>query len=468
MLRYCRGLFAFVLWDDNKKALLLVRDSFGIKPLYYSDSGRQIMIASQVKALLKSNSINTDIEPAGHVGYFLLGHVPEPYTLYKNIRALPSGSYLWVDAEGARQPVVYFDIRQQLLSAQHSKITRASEAYLQLETAISDSVSSHLVADVPVGVFLSSGIDSALITALAAEQMQQSLQTITLGFQEYRHTNKDETPLAEQIAAQYGTAHVTATLSKNDISADMKQFFMAMDQPTIDGLNTYYVSKVTAESGLKVALSGVGADELFGGYNNFRRIPQFVRWCHWAKQAGLLSRLVRRVTQPVFRYLGKEKYAGLFEYAHSYSGAYFLLRALQMPFQIFDVMDTNTFSEGWDKLRLIERLKESINGLTEQHLIISGLELQWYMRNQLLRDTDWAGMAHSLEIRVPYVDAALFSKTASLYTHIQSKRDCIQKLNTRLPSALFERTKTGFNVPIHEWRGNMRSWASTIYQQFVN
>jgi len=255
----------------------------------------------------------------------------------------------------------------------------------------------------------------------------------------------------------------------------MEDLFVAMDQPTIDGINTFFVSKVTAGSGLKVALSGVGGAELLGGYNSFKRIPQFVRWCHWARRMGILSRLMRRVTHPLFRYIGKEKYAGFLEYANTTSGAYFLLRGLQMPFQVFDVMDAETFSQGWDELQLINRMKTSVEGVREKHLQVSGLELQWYMRNQLLRDTDWAGMAHSLEIRVPFVDAPLFSQAIKMYRYIDSKRACIGKLGTSLPKTLFQRKKSGFNVPIRQWYTqeagaeikNMRSWADIVYKQFM-
>ena len=478
MLRYLRGMFAFVIWDENKQAMFLARDPFGVKPLYFSDNGRRIAIASQVKALLKCDSINKKIEPAGHVGYFLLGHVPEPYTLYKGIRSLPAGSYLWVDNSGVSEPSIYYDVKKHLLHAQQQqKNSNKTASFSLLKEAIVDSISSHMIADVPVGVFLSSGIDSALITALASERVSNPLQTVTLGFQEYRHTNNDEIPLAEQVAHQYHTDHHTACLTMDDVAAEMEGLFSAMDQPTIDGINTYFVSKVAAENGLKVALSGIGGDEIFGGYNNFKRIPQFVRWCRWARRVGFLSRLLRRLTQPFFRYLGKEKYAGFLEYANTYSGAYFLFRSLQMPFQIFDVMDANIFLEGWNELCLLDKMKASIDGLTENHLLVSGLELQWYMRNQLLRDTDWAGMAHSLEIRVPYVDVSLFSQVMNRYYYIRSKRECLSQLETSFPQELFHRKKSGFNVPIREWylkcvggnnsNRNMRSWADLVYQRFI-
>jgi len=478
MLHHLRGMFAFAIWDDIEKSLFLARDPFGIKPLYYSDNGHQIVVASQVKALLKSDNIDLAVEPAGHVGFFLLGHVPEPYTLYKGIRALPAGHALWIDKSGVSEPKVYFDIRKELLLTQQrvNKFSQ-SESFEQLKENLKESMCSHLVADVPVGVFLSAGIDSALVTALTNEQSTSPLQTVTLGFDEYRNSMNDEVPMAEQLARQYSCQHQTYYLKEEDIAANMPHFFSAMDQPTIDGINTYFVSKVTAGQGLKVALSGVGGDELLGGYNNFQRIPQFVRWCAWAKRMGVLSRLLRRTTQPMLRYLGKEKYAGFLEYAHTYSGAYFLLRSLQMPFQIFNVMDAETFMQGWRELALIENMQSSVSGLNEKHLQVSGLELQWYMRNQLLRDTDWAGMAHSLEIRVPYVDVPLFRQAMQMHVHIQSKRDCVRRLKTNLPADLLNRKKSGFNVPIRDWqlqtKGNnrkkttMQSWADLVYSKYL-
>ena len=255
------------------------RDSHGIKPLYYSDNGQSIRFASQVKALLKSTYINQDVEPAGHVGFYLFGHVPDPYTLYRGIHALPAGSYLWINGNGAQKPVTHFSIHNLYANAEKNATTivTSAERHTQLKAALKETIAHHLIADVPVGVFLSAGLDSATITGFASACVSTPLHTMTLGFSAYRQTPEDEVPLAETIARHYQTDHQTRWLTRESTAGEFEKLMAAMDQPSIDGVNTYFVSKMAAERGLKVVLSGVGGDELFGGYPTFQRIPTAVR-----------------------------------------------------------------------------------------------------------------------------------------------------------------------------------------------
>ena len=220
MLNELRGMYAFAIWDRNKEGLFLVRDPFGIKPLYYSDNGHTFRVASQVKPLRDCGKIDLAPDPAGHVGYFLWGHVPDPYTLFRNIHSLPAGSSMWVDHNGPRSPHVFCNISAILRDAEtledgRSKIedrVLPSPSHLSsscselLRAALKETVAYHLVADVPVGVFLSSGLDSTTIAALAAEQ-GGDLRTVTLGFEEYKGTAEDEVPLAEQFARRCGAKH---------------------------------------------------------------------------------------------------------------------------------------------------------------------------------------------------------------------------------------------------------------------
>jgi asparagine synthase (glutamine-hydrolysing) len=294
MLEELRGMYALALWDGRKRGLLLARDPLGIKPLYYADDGATLQVASQVKALLKGGRVDTTPEPAGHVGFFLWGHVPEPYTFYKGIRALPAGSTLWVDATGLHQLNHFFSLTDELTRASETAlIFRHEEMQERLRTALTDSVRHHLIADVPVGVFLSSGLDSTTLTALTAE-IGGSLRTVTLGFSEYQGTENDETPLAELVAKHYGASHQTRWVTRKDFQSESQNLLEAMDQPTIDGVNSYFVSRAAASTGLKVALSGLGGDELLGGYPSFRQIPRVVRILrpfralpHWEGGSGI-------------------------------------------------------------------------------------------------------------------------------------------------------------------------------------
>ena len=278
-----------------------------------------------------------------------------------------------------------------------------------LGDALRDTVRHHLIADVPVGVFLSSGLDSTTLTALAAEE-GGSLETVTLGFEEYKRTASDETPLAEEVARQYGTKHQTIWVGRRDFEGCLHHLFWSMDQPTIDGVNSYWVSRVAQQSGLKVALSGLGGDELFGGYPSFRQIPFLVKFLRPFHSLRPLARGFRIISAPMLKRWTSPKYAGVLEYGGSYGGAYLLRRGLFMPWELPEVMDSDFARAGWRELEPIATIERETMQIAP-HSRISCLESCLYMRNQLLRDADWAGMAHSLEIRVPLVDIDLLRST---------------------------------------------------------
>ena len=492
-----RGMYAFALWDGLRKGLLLARDPLGIKPLYYADDGATLRAASQVKALLASGRIEDTPDPAGHVGFFLWGHVPSPHTLYRAIQSLPAGTTLWIDHTGTKTLTSFCSARSLLLDADHPGVPgsvgggtgkptlvrnlSSSPARGELiAAAFDDSVRHHLVADVPVGLFLSSGLDSASIATVAARR-NRSLRTITLGFEEFKGGCQDETPEAEQIARRLGTRHHTVWVSRHDFETQRARFFATMDQPSIDGLNTYFVSLAASRLGLKAALSGVGADELLGGYPGFGGIPNAARWLAFTRQFPAFGKAFRVLSSPALRRLASPKYAGLFEYGGTYGGAYLLRRGLFMPWELPSVLDPELVRAGWRELEPLVRLEDTVHGLHSSHLRVSCLESSWYLQNQLLRDADWAGMAHAVEIRVPFVDVDLLRRLAPLAaggTHA-AKRDLAQCCAPDLPSILWRRPKRGFFVPIHQWLGagarddaprhggGARAWACYTYSQFV-
>lgn len=469
-----RGMYAFAIVDGRDGSMFLARDAFGIKPLYYCDDGKTFRFASQVKALLKGGAIRTTPSAAGHVGFFLWGHVPDPFTLHAEIRALPAGSSMMVDGNGHHAIQPFFDINAEFIAAQDREVQLdRAERSRRLHVALRDSVEHHLIADVPVGVFLSSGLDSSTITALASEFVPGNLHTLTLGFDEYRGTKDDETPLAEQMAREYGTIHRTMWVSKSDFESEIERMLEAMDQPSIDGVNTYFVSRAAAAAGMKVALSGVGGDELFGGYPSFREVPLIAKVTGAGKPFRAMGKAARYVLAPLLRNLTSPKFAGLFEYGGALPGAYLLRRGLYMPWELDDVMDEAFVREGLDDLRTIERLTDTVRGVDSPFRSVSALEMGWYMRNQLLRDSDWAGMAHSVEIRVPFVDVPLLRSVAPLMNrHGMTKTEMVGALKRPLPQAITQRRKTGFSIPVREWfvqidpkaathRG-LRSWARKV------
>lgn len=473
MVAHLRGMFAFAIWDEKKRGLFLARDHLGIKPLYYHDDGKTFRVASQVKAILAGGGVDAQPEPAGHVGFFLWGNVPEPYTLYRNLFNLPAGHTLWIDHGGPREPRKYFDVAEELGNAAERKTTgHAAEI---LKEALRDSVQHHLIADVPVGVFLSSGMDSSTLTAILSEEINQ-LHAVTLGFDEYSGSLMDEVPLARKTAAHFGCTHHVSRISRHDFDEALPAIFRAMDQPSIDGVNTYFVARAARRAGLKVALSGLGGDELLGGYPSFRQIPTLVTRLRPFSLVPGLGRFMRVVSAPLFKRSVSPKYATLFEYGGTYGGAYLLRRGLFMPWELPQFLDGEFVRDGWATLQPIVRLEEWLKPVGSPHAKVAAMEMSLYMRNMLLRDSDWAGMAHSLEIRTPMVDITLFR---ALGPYLSETFNPLAKQHLRgvpkrsLPDEIFNRTKTGFCIPVREWmedsgdaqgQRGLRDWSLKIYK----
>lgn len=483
MVHDLRGMFAFAIRDERNKGLFLARDPFGIKPLYYADDGGTFRAASQVKALLAGGKVDTTPEPAGHVGFFLWGHVPEPYTLYKGIRSLAAGSWLWVQQDSSRQSSVtshqYCSIPDELRLADRQVLSLDTPARCErLREALLDSVRHHLIADVPVGVFLSAGLDSTTLAALASETGHDALHTVTLGFREFQGTADDEVPLAEEVARQLGADHRTIWVERHDFQDELTRLLDAMDQPTTDGVNSYFVSKAAVAAGLKVAISGLGGDELFGSYPSFTQIPRMVGTLGTLAAVPGLGRAFRVVAAPFLKRFTSPKYAGLLEYGGTYGGAYLLRRGMFMPWELPGLLDGEMVREGWGELQTLLRLEDTVQGIGNDHLRVSALEMEWYMRSQLLRDTDWASMAHSLEIRVPLVDRDLLRAVAPMCgsAHSPDKREMALTPTKQLPRAVLDREKTGFCVPVREWiaegehtegERSLRGWAKRVYGETV-
>lgn len=476
MLNDLRGMFAFALWDARKQALLLARDPYGIKPLYYADDGWTCRFASQVKALLASPRVSRLPEPAGLAGFYLFGSVPEPYTLYQEIRAVPAGSYQWIDATGPQAPVPYFSIAQVWAEAERTQRLAAADLQQRVREAVLDSVRHHMVADVPVGAFLSAGIDSGALVGLMTEANAagSGLQTITLAFEEFRNTPQDEAPLAAKVARHYGVAHTTRVVGEQEFRDDLPKILAAMDQPSIDGINTWFVSKAASEAGLKVAVSGVGGDELFGGYPSFRDIPRWTRllWLP-ARLPGLgaLAEQVQAAFAPLFP-RSNPKAAGMLRYGGTYPGAYLLRRGLFLPRELPALIGKDQAEEGLRRLQPLQHIQRQLASHSSQftvhssrntvhrspftaHSSVTTLESALYMRNQLLRDTDWASMAHSLEVRTPLVDATLLRQLAGTLAAAQAgnHKHLLAKSPAKpLPGEVATRAKTGFTTPIGDWQ----------------
>ncbi len=455
MVKRLRGMFAFGLWDAAKRRLVLARDPLGIKPLYWADDGWTVRFASQAKALLAGGAVSRDPDPAGIVGFHLFGSVPEPFTVWREVRSLPAGATMVIDATGPRPADRYHDVAGAL--AERSRRAAAGDPAVQLADAVRDSVRHHLVADVPVAVFLSAGLDSGALLGTMAGLGATATTAVTLAFAEFKGLPVDEAPLAAEVARRYGARHVVRTVDRAEFEADLPAILDAMDLPTVDGINTWFVSKAAREAGVKVALSGLGADECFGGYPSFRDVPRSVHWLRplsWIPGLGALAR--RGLSAAIAAGLPLHpKAAGVLQYGGSWAGAYLLRRSVYMPWELDDLLEPAMVEEGLRRLSPLGHIGAVLRagrGLGDFDRV-SALETALYMRNQLLRDADWAGMAQSVEIRVPFVDPFFIAAlpAGAALARLNAKDAVAAVPVPPLPDAVRGRRKTGFVTPVGRW-----------------
>jgi asparagine synthase (glutamine-hydrolysing) len=456
MVQRLRGMYAFAIWDQRREGLFLARDPYGIKPLYTAIDGWTFRFASQVKALLAGRAVSHEPEAAGIVGFHLFGSVPEPFTLFRDIRALPAGHTQWVDAAGPREPRLFASVASILAKSSQERVP-AKEICDQIRAGMLDSVRAHLLADVEIGVFLSAGVDSGALLGLMRDAGQCEIRAITLAFDEFSGSDEDESPLASLIARRYDARHLIRRVTQQEFLKDLPAILDAMDQPSIDGVNAWFIAKAAREQGLKVALSGLGGDEILGGYESFVDLPRWRRWFGpFASIPGLgpLIRLLAYAALPAL-WRTRPKALGLLEHTGTWEGAYLLRRGLFLPHELPGLIGAEVAREGLRRLQPLGLIRASLSpDIRSDGAKVCALESSNYMRNQLLRDTDWAGMAHSIEIRVPFVDSTLLARIAPCIVNLwpgDGKAALAKAPTLPLPDEVLHRPKTGFGVPTESW-----------------
>lgn len=434
-----RGMFALALWDEQDQTCLLARDPFGIKPLYFHEANGQLVFASEVRALLASGLVRRELDPQGLHGYFRTGSVPEPQTLLRGVRCLEAG-HLAIWQAGRLQTRRYWELRFQ------PEAVAAPEAVRTVRQALLDSVAHHFISDVPVGVFLSGGIDSTVLVGLARTVGRADLHTYSIAFP---GTPGDEGGLAQRTAAHFGTTHHEWKLDAAAGRQLFSQYLQVMDQPSIDGLNTFTVSKFARDEGMKVVLSGLGGDELFGGYKSFREVPRLARLNRRLRMAGPVGvgvrAVLRRAPRPQLRRLGEllgqptrldTAYAAL-------RGTFTAAEATMLTRHYTGEEVTDVFST--EELPTDPTLEDTV----------SRLELTRYMRNQLLRDSDVMSMAHGLELRVPFLDLPLVDTLTRIpsSTRLQPGKRFLLQAVPEVPDWIANQPKRGFLFPFDQWLG---------------
>lgn len=443
-----RGMFAFAFWDGPGSRALFGRDPFGIKPLYLSSADGRVAFASESRALLVGGVVGAKISRETIGGYLAWGSVPEPAAMLHQVSAIEAGSVLEVRVVGNRatapRRIARFNPFEPGETTERPRaiIHDAAEAATLVREALRDSVAHHLIADVPVAVFLSGGIDSSVVCALAASTSATRLESFTVVFQDPRW---DEGEFARAVAKRFKTRHHEIPLSADDFYASLDRAFGAMDQPSIDGLNTYVVSRAVRAAGIKVVLSGLGGDELFAGYPSFGRAMRLSRWWPVVRALSLPMRGLNRwsVRSGKLALLGAEGNASV--------GAYRASRTL-FPGNVVRMLT------GSVPILPVEPEPFPLSPLQR----VTWHELTGYMRNTLLRDSDVFGMASGLELRVPFVDREVVRTSLALDDSLKlkagmSKPLLVQAMADLLPREVWDRPKRGFTLPFESWmRGPLR------------
>jgi len=449
------GMFAFALWDAPKKRLLLARDPMGIKPLYYHQSKQLFIFASEVRTLLQTGLIPRKIDLTGVLSYLTFGSVYEPWTMLAGVRSVPPGHVFTVE-NGVVSGREYWNPLQS--APRNGSSSENGAATAQLPFILRDAVLSHLVSDVPVGVFLSGGIDSSALVAVLAHNGVRA-NTFSLVFAEEEF---NEAQYSREVARRFGTEHHELPISQQDTLAALPDALRAMDQPTIDGINTYLVSAKTRAAGVKVALTGLGADEMFAGYSNFRRVPRMERF---SKRFGCLPKFAHRpFAASLALFAGKgDRGRKLAELAAKGDSAnpcfvhpYFLLRTLFGAAERQELFSASNFEASQQSLDRLLQDSVTASQFLDPVNRVSYLESTFYMRNTLLRDSDFMSMAHGLELRVPFLDRALVEACFSIPGNkklqgASPKSLLLASLGVELPREVVNRPKRGFTLPFERW-----------------
>ena len=414
LLPRLRGMFAFALWDSRERKLFLARDRFGIKPLYCARSRDLLVFASEILAIAASGLVEVEPSESSLAAFLALGSVPAPETALEGVVSIPAAHYLEISREGE-------------MTRCYGEPSGGASSEEAIPSLLRDAVRSHLVSDVPLGVFLSGGIDSASLVAIASRFVEKPLKTLSIVLDD---PALDESSYARIAAETYRTDHREVEVRAQDFQDALPDFFRAMDQPTVDGVNSYLISRAARKAGLSVVLTGLGGDEVFLGYPHFRRIRSLSRWLPWIPRP-LLGRWSRY--RPKIEYLRNPTPSNL----------YLVFRGLFAPREIEELLP------GASPRALAVGTDDPLDAAIE-------LEFSHYLGNQLLRDTDVMSMAHSIEARVPFLDHPLVEGVRGLSYETKLRRGVnkpllLSAIEPPLPREIWDRPKRGFTLPFHRW-----------------
>ena len=453
-LDHFRGMFAFAIWDARARALFLARDRFGEKPLYYFHGDRFFIFASEVRSLLQTGLVARTLDEVGLLEFLRYGSVSEPDTLIRGVRCLPPAHCLVLkDGEASIRKYWDLDNIQPDGPAPSLGAHVACRRIDELRSHLEDAILLRTVSDVPVGIFLSGGIDSSSLVALLSGK-NPNCTTFSVVFNE---SDYNEAQYSRSISRRFRTDHHEIAISSREVMNSVPNIIGAMDQATIDGVNTYIISRETRRMGYKVALSGLGADEIFVGYETFKAVPR-MEWI--ASCANSINPVLRHLLAFIIRaQMSKcrskgEKLVALIEGNQRLPHPYALARTLFLPYQLQQLTSIRDI----DSHRLNGPLAQTAKWAERFDAVnrTSYLELRHYMANTLLRDSDCMGMAHGLELRMPFLDHKLaefvfrIPGPAKVKSGV-SKWLLVEAMRGALPHAIVHRPKRGFTFPFEVW-----------------
>ncbi len=454
-----RGMFALVIWDAQQKRALCVRDRLGIKPLYYTvisrgDGQKTVLIASELRSLLATGFVKRQLSREGLSSYIWNGFVVGPQTIVKDIQLLPAATLMEIDAEGK------LETPQRYWSIPPAASTSTPE---QLAQSLQAAVKMRLVSDVPLGVFLSGGVDSSAIAALAVNANVGTIKTFNLSFAEAEY---DEADYAQQVARSLGTEHIEVHLSQEAFHAQLEKALQSLDQPTFDAINTFYISQAVRDAGITVALAGTGGDELFGGYRTFKELPPAQQVSRALQDfpdplRRIAAQPITRLKMGAFGIVPPQTRWGKLGDLLATQGD--LLSLYQTFYSLFTLdLQAQLLPSGASAERdygLPPSVAQQLRAESASEPTLSAIsryELTLFTGERLLRDTDAASMAVSLEVRVPLLDHEVVTQVVqqdpqSRFSPLGKKMILRRLALTKLDPALFERPKSGFVLPIERW-----------------
>lgn len=445
------GMYAFCIYDQRRGNLYLVRDHAGIKPLYYSVSKNTLIFSSEVKAFRVFEN-NWEENNDWKIYFLIFGHIPEPFTTLKSVLMLPKGSFLKLDLKTKDVKVEKF-----VEFTFTEEIRDIGEAIGKVKNEFKNVIQRHLISDAPIGVFMSGGIDSSLIALIAHTYQKENLRTLSVVFNEKGFSEKQ---YQEVVLSKMKSKHTSYLVTGKDFIDSIDDIFQAMDQPTVDGVNTYFISKCAKEDGLKAVLSGLGGDELFGGYPSFKSIGLLMLLKRFKAGSKRFSNL--------FGYLGDDRTKKLSFLSIDNALSYYLaVRGLFCAKQTSSVLDIGEGEvyKALEKVYLVNELS------LDKGNFVSYLETNLYMQNQLLKDSDFMSMWHSVEVRVPFLDREFLRLVFSIDEDIKFGKKKVKFLlvdsfKEVLPFEIVYRDKMGFTFPFEQWmRNNISTFCDMITEK---